>query len=387
MFADAMASALNQPVTAWRSAPGAAEVERAAVRWLDELVGFEAGGSGLLVSGGSMANLHGLACAVDRAERGHGVGPGARHRMTAYLSSEGHVSLKKGLRLLGIPPEGIRQVPIDGDRRMRPGALIELLDRDVEEGRVPTVVCGSSGTANTGAIDPLGELADVCRDRDVWFHIDGAYGAPAAMTEDYAWLRAPFARADSLSLDPHKWLFAPVDAGCILVRDPQALLRTFSEYSEYTEVSETDDIERYAFFDHGIEMSRRFRGLKVWTILKARGAASIRAHIDRDIELRRYLDERIRAEPKLEPLGSELSIACFRHLPDDPDDRTASDALNRRIAATLVREGRCYLSPTILDGMVALRACIVNFRTTREDIDILLDEVLRIGAEPGRMSR
>ncbi|MEZ4416435.1 MAG: pyridoxal-dependent decarboxylase [Gemmatimonadota bacterium] len=374
MLADAMASALNQPVTAWRSTPAAAEVERLAVRWLDELVGFAGGGSGLLVSGGSMANLHGLACAVARSELEH---PGvARERLTAYLSPEGHVSMKKALRLMGIPAANVRMLAMDARRRMRPEALKQALEEDRAQGLLPTVVCASSGTANTGAIDPLLEIASVCAPQGVWLHIDGAYGAPAAMTDGYAWLREAFARADSLSLDPHKWLFAPVDAGCILVRDPQALTRAFAEFSEYTEVSQTEEIERFAFFDQGVEMSRRFRGLKVWTILKARGWHRLRDAVAHDIALREYLDERIDAEPELQPLGSELSISCFRFLP--PSEKS-SDDVNRHIAETLVREGRCYLSPTRLDGVFALRACIVNFRTTRADIDLLLDEILRIG--------
>ncbi len=379
MMADAMASALNQPVTAWRSAPAASEVERLAVRWLDELVGFGAGGSGLLVGGGSAANLHGVACAVAAAEDDGGLGEGARHRMTAYASSEAHVSMRKALRLLGIPGDQIRRVAVDDERRMRPEALRDHMDRDRFGGFVPVVVCASAGTANTGAIDPLLEIGSVCREASVWLHIDGAYGGPAAITEEYGWMKKAFGLADSLSLDPHKWLFSPVGAGCILIRDDRALARAFSEYSEYTEVSETDEIERFAFFDQGLEMSRRFRGLKVWSILKARGWHRLRDAIVHDIALRSYLDERVGAEAELEPLGSELSISCFRYLPADSIGLEAANRLNRHIVATLIREGRCYMSPTVLDGVVSLRVCIVNFRTTATDIDFLIDEVLRVG--------
>lgn len=379
MLADAMASALNQPVTAWRSSPGATEMERLAIRWLDDFVGFGGDGHGLLVSGGSSANLHGLACAIAAAETRSDLGEGHRGRLTAYLSPEGHVSLRKALRLLGIPGPQVRAVAIDAQRRMRPDVLRTMIERDSAEGFVPAVVCASAGTANTGAIDPLSALCDVRDETSTWLHIDGAYGAPAAVTDEYSWLRETFRRADSLSLDPHKWLFTPVDTGCVLVREDSALTRAFADYSEYTAVSQTDEIERFAFFDRGVEMSRRFRGLKVWTILKTRGARRLAEAIERDIALRRYLDERIDAEPMLEPLGSELSVSCFRFVPEGRCELETLNRLNRAMIEEVVREGRCYLSPTTLDGVLALRACIVNFRTSHADIDVLVDDLLRIG--------
>lgn len=287
--------------------------------------------------------------------------------------------MRKAARLVGLRPDHIRLVPIDADRRMRPAALADAIRADRAAGLVPAIVCASSGTANTGAIDPLDDIAAIAAAERVWLHVDGAYGAPAAMLEEYAWLRGAFARADSLSLDPHKWLFAPADAGCLLVRDEAALRAAFSESSEYTTVTQTDPIERYAFFDHGLEMSRRFRGLKVWAILKARGRDGLRDAVAHDIALRRHLDQRIAAEPLLDARGSELSIACFRYAP--PGDAEAIDALNQRIADRLVRDGRFYLATTTLDGRVVLRVCIVNFRTTAEDLDALVDEILQVGKE------
>jgi len=380
MLADAMASAMNQPVTAWRSAPAATEVERLAVRWLDALVRFEAGdeGTGLLVSGGSSANLHGLAAAVSRVERA-GRGPGRRHELTAYLTAEAHLSLRKALRLLGLHPDHVRLVPTDDRRRMRPEALNEMLQADADAGLTRAVVCGSAGTANTGTIDPLDEIAAICEEAGVWFHIDGSYGAPAVMTEEYGWMAGPFGRADSLALDPHKWLFAPVDAGCILFRRDDDARQAFAWHSEYTEVTQTDPIEQYALFDRGIEMSRRFRGLKVWSILRVRGRERLCAAIAHDIALRRRLDARIAAESRLEPLGSALSITCFRYRPEGVKDEPGLNALNRRIVEALVGEGQCYLSPTTLDGRFALRVCIVNFRTQDADVDFLIDEILRLG--------
>ena len=383
VLADAMASALNQPVTAWRSTPAATEIERLAVRWLDALVGFEGGGSGLLVSGGSSANFHGMACAVTRAEARAGLEAGSRHRLTVYLSKEGHVSMRKAAQLLGVPPGQTRLLDIDDRRRLRSDALRRALEQDRASGLVPSVIGVSAGTANTGAIDPLDEVVEIAREHDVWLHIDGSYGAPAVLTEEYAWMARAFSRADSLSLDPHKWLFAPTDAGCILVRDDEDARRAFTLFSEYTEVTQTDPIERYALFDRGLEMSRRFRGLKVWTILKARGVEGLRGAISHDIALRKHLDRRIADHPRLESLGSELSLSCFRYVPEHAASPEAVDAVNREILETLVQEGRCYMSPTTLEGRYSLRVCIVSFRTQVGDVDFLVDEVLRLGGRVG----
>jgi glutamate/tyrosine decarboxylase-like PLP-dependent enzyme len=379
VLADAVASAVNQPVTAWRSSPSAMEIERLVVRWLTELTGFGGAGHGLLVSGGSSANFHALACAVVAAEARAGLPAGSRHRLTVYLSAEGHVSLRKAARLLGVPPDQVRVVEVDDRRRMRVDDLTVRLAADRAAGLVPAAVLMSAGTANTGAIDPLEEIVDLAAREGVWTHVDGSYGAPAVLAADYAWMSRPFARADSLSLDPHKWLFVPCDAGCVLVRDEAATRRAFDASSEYIAVTQTDPIERFALFDHGLEMSRRFRGLKVWTVLKGRGADALAAAIQRDVDLRRQLDARVAADPRLEPLGSELSISCFRYRPAGIDEEAAIGRVNRTIVETLVAGGRCYMSPTTLDGRYALRACIVNFRTTSADIDFLIDEVLRIG--------
>ncbi len=381
MLADAMASAVNQPVTAWRSAPAATEVERLAVRWLEELVGFSGHGTGVLTSGGSSANFHGLACALMAAEVAAGLPAGSRHRLVVYLSREGHVSMRKAAQVLGVPVDQVRLLDVDEARRMTPEQLLASIAADRAEGLVPAVVGASAGTANTGAVDPLVGLADVCEAEGVWLHVDGSYGAPAGLTPGYAWMRAAFSRADSLSLDPHKWLFAPADVGCILIRDDEAARRPFTLFSEYTAVTQTDPIERFALFDYGLEMSRRFRGLKVWSILKARGVDGIRAAIAHDIELTQHLIGRVDDDPQLESLGSELSIACFRYVPGIGLPIDQVNVVNRTILETLVSEGRCYMSPTELEGRYALRTCIVNFRTQQSDVDFLLDEVLRVGAE------
>lgn len=377
VLADMLASALNQNVTAWRSAPTAAEFERQVLRWIDELVGFHAAGHGILVSGGSAANFTAIACAIASAQ----AAPArpASEQLTIYLSREAHLSLAKAARVLGIREDYVRMIPTDERRRLQSIALQRQIEYDLAAGLTPACVCASAGTANTGAIDPLDEIADICARHSVYLHIDGAYGAPAAMTRDYRWMQQSFARADSLSLDPHKWLFAPIDVGCLLLRDAAASQHAFSLHSEYTAVTQTDPIEQFAFFDHGLELSRRFRALKVWMILKTRGADAIARVIERNIALRRYLDERVASEPGLEALGSDLSISCFRFVAPHVTDGDATNRLNQQILERLLASGRMYLSPTTLEGRYALRVCIVNFRTKQSDIDELIDQVLSEG--------
>ncbi len=381
ILADALASAMNQNVTSWRSAPAATTLERLVIRWLDELVGFDGGGHGLLVSGGSTANAAAIACAINEALVSRpGETLGSRDTLTLYVSAEGHLSLRKAARALGVSEAHIKTVPVDESRRMSAAHLEKAVQTDLADGLVPACVCASAGTANTGIIDPLGDIADVCRCHGVWLHIDGAYGAPAAATREYRWMRGALARADSLSLDPHKWLFAPLDVGCVLIRSRQASRRAFAESAAYMAVSQTDTTESFAFFDHGPELSRRFRALKVWMILKTRGTEGIARVIEQNIALRRRLDERIAAEASLELVGSELSICCFRYVPTGARDQQSLNDLNRCLLERLVREGRVYMSPTTLEGRYCLRVCIVNFRTSEADIDLLVEEVLRIGS-------
>jgi glutamate/tyrosine decarboxylase-like PLP-dependent enzyme len=261
---------------------------------------------------------------------------------------------------------------------MQPDALRAAVASDRAAGLLPVMVAGSAGTANAGSIDPLPALADIAQAAGCWFHVDGAYGAPAAMTASHAFLREGFARADSLSLDPHKWLFAPFDLGTLLVRDPHWLRDAYAETSEYITVTETAPLEAHAFFDHGMELSRRFRALKLWTMFQLRGADAYRRAIAGNIALREYLDARLQAEPELELLASGLSISCFRYRPAQAD-AAALDRINAAIQKRLVGTGEIALSPTTLDGRYSLRVCIVNFRTRREDIDWLVARVLDFG--------
>jgi aromatic-L-amino-acid decarboxylase len=369
IVAELLAAALNQNVTAWRSTPGAASVERVVLRWLDELLGFD-GGNGILTGGGSAANFHALTMAVTRGEQDRA----SRDVMTIYLSEDTHLSLAKAARVLGLRPENIRVLPVDAQRRLRTDALADAIGKDRQQGKYPLLVCASAGTANCGAIDPIEEIAGIAHRERLWLHVDGAYGAPAALTRSHAWLRAAFARADSLSIDPHKWLYAPLDIGCLLFRDGELAKRTFSETAAYTRVTQTDSVEAHAFFDHGMELSRRFRALKLWFALELHGTDAYARMIEHNIEVRRYLDARIDAHPQLERVASGLSISCFRAIGRD-GNRESVNAFNRRVLDRLLERGRFLLSPTELSGDFLLRVCIVSFRTRRHDIDMLLDSI------------
>lgn len=369
VVAELLAAALNQNVTAWRSSPGAASVEQVVLRWLDELLGF-GGESGVLTGGGSAASFNALAMAVTRGEEAGA----SRDAMTVYLSEDTHLSLAKAARVLGLRHENVHRLPVDAQRRLRTDALADAVDEDRRQRRFPLLVCASAGTANCGAIDPIVEIAELAQRERLWLHVDGAYGAPAALTPSHAWLRGAFARADSLSVDPHKWLYAPLDIGCLLFRDGALAKRTFSEAAAYTAVTQSDPVEAHAFFDHGMELSRRFRALKLWLAFKLHGTDAYARRIEDNIAVRRYLDQRIDAHPRLERVASGLSICCFRAL-GEAGDRERTNALNRRVLDRLLESGRFVLSPTELAGAFVLRVCIVNFRTRRHDIDLLLDAI------------
>ncbi len=383
VLADLLASSMNQIVTSWRSAPTATAVERRVVAWLDEMVGFQGTGHGLLLGGGSAANTEAVICAIESGLRKHGLDSWQRSRFTVYASREIHVSIRKAIRLLGIPAPNLRLLGIDEKRRLRCHELEEAVVRDRREGQIPCLVCSSAGTANSGAVDPLSEIEDLCQRFELWHHVDGSYGALAALTPEYGEMRSALCRVDSLSLDPHKWLFSPLDCGCLLLRDPEASRTAFSEHSEYTEVSQKAPLESFAFFDHGLEMSRRFRALKLWFQLKIRGVDAYRQAIRRNIELRRQLDERVRQELDLEWLASDLSISCFRYRPASEKNEDRINRTNRTILNELIRRSDYLISPTTLDGRFCLRVCIINFRTSRSEIEGFLSQVLELGEALG----
>ncbi len=373
--ADLLASVLNQNVTAWRSSPSAVTMERVVVGWLAQAIGC-ASFSGSLTGGGSAANLMGLAMARESRlpANERGAKPG-----TVYASEQVHMSIPKAIALLGIGRDNLRLVPCDDDFRIRTDLLRAEITRDVEAGLAPIAIVGSAGTVATGAIDPLPEMAEIATESGAWFHIDGAYGALAAMAEPAFF--AGLNRADSLSLDPHKWLYQPLDCGCLLYRNPADARRAFSYTGDYAKSLLEDPIESFAYFEESMELSRRFRALKLWLSLRYHGLEKFREAIRSDLQHAQLLSRLIAAESELELLAPvKLSAVCFRFLPQQRS-KLAADELNQKVLQRVVRRGKVFLSNATVHGKFSLRACFVNHRTTPDDVAQIIEEVLVVGRE------
>jgi aromatic-L-amino-acid decarboxylase len=372
-FADALASALNQNCNLWTLSPAANAVEQKVIRWFHELFSFPAGSGGILTSGGSMANLTALAAARDShlggTAREEGL-QGVTAPLVLYASDEVHNSIDKAAAILGLGLNHVRHIPCDESFRIRVDVLKETVSRDRREGFRPFCVVGSAGSVTTGAFDPLDELADFCGEEELWFHVDGAYGALAILSDRLRSQLIPASRADSLSLDPHKLLFNPLEAGCILVRDAETLRATYSFVPTYLSMVGDADLLNYA--EYGPQLSRSFKALKVWWSLRAYGRKAYTDTIDRMLDLASYMAERTLAEPELElmaPVG--FNAVCVRC-------RNLDDAQNERVLARLVSEGTAFLGRAKVNGRFCLRACFMNLRTTREDVDLIIDEIIRL---------
>lgn len=383
VYADLLASALNANVTSWRSSPSATQIERTVVRWLGDLVGFPVG-DGLLTSGGSMANMTAVHVAARRAAGGDVGRRGLRSStvpLTMYASAEAHHSLVKAADILGIGTDQVRLVAVDENHRMDVAALREAITADVAAGLRPFLVAATAGTTGTGAVDPLDDVADAAAEHGCWMHVDGAYGGPAAAVERLAPMFSGLHRADSMTLDPHKWLYTPVDCGALLFRDPTAAPLALAESSSAAYIATTGyaDEEAFAFWDHGLELSRRFRALKLWLVLRAHGTAALVRSIAEDCRLARSMGDAVERDPGLElmtPVG--LSVCCFRVVPPRWDGgEQALDTLNAHVMTAVQREGTAYLSGATVHGRTTLRACITNFRTADRDVDVTLRAVHR----------
>lgn len=375
---DFLASALNQNVTSWRSAPSATTIERQTIGWLASMLGLPTSTAGLFVSGGSMANFAALATALrastDADVNQRGVAA-LRQAPIIYAASTVHMSIPKAAAMLGVGRDAIRNLPVDAEFRLDVSALDRAITEDRAAGRLPICVVASAGDVNTGAIDRLDDIADACNRHNVWFHVDAAYGGFAALAPSVADRFRGLARADSIALDPHKWLYAPVDVGCLLARDYAALHRTFSHGASYVDVIADERMSDFAFWDYGPELSRRFRALKVWFALKLHGVDAIAAAIESNIQMARHLAAAVDASDDFERLApAPLSIVCFRYAPAGLP-AGALDALNRRLMVAVQRNGDAYLSNAVVNGRFALRACIVNYRTSAADVEQLLSAI------------
>jgi glutamate/tyrosine decarboxylase-like PLP-dependent enzyme len=390
-IADLLAAAMNPSCAGGDHA--AIYVERAAVRWLMELVGFPTASSmGLLVSGASVATIIALAAARQRVAAANGWDiradglQGARPRLRVYVSEEGHSCLRKAAELLGLGASAVRAVPVDDRFQMDVPALRDAIAADRHAGDLPFCVAASAGTVGTGAIDPLVAIADLCERERLWLHIDGAYGALGVLAKDQAARYAGMERADSLALDPHKWLSVPVECGCVLVRDGALLRDSFSFVPPYLRTEEGKGFGGLPWFsEYGVQQTRGFRALKLWMVLQHLGRNGVAALVERHLALAQHLAKLIDASADLErlaPVG--LSIVAFRYAPAalrGDDERL--DALNERLMHQLQADGDVFLTNTSLRGRFALRACILHYATTADDVAALIEVVRRTGGALG----
>ena len=378
VMADLLASALNQNVAKWHLAPSMTEIERRVIAWTAEFIGLAHHNGGVIVSGGSAANLTGLTVARNLfAEKSNVRAKGlfALPPLIVYGSDQSHASIEKSIELLGLGSAHLHRIRTNDDYTIDLDALAKQITTDKRVGYTPFCLIGNAGTVNTGAIDPLDELAAIAHEHSMWLHVDGAYGGLAASIGDKRGLYKGLAMADSIALDYHKWLYQPFEIGCTLVKDWDALKRTYYKSAEYLDYGAHE--KRFDVSSHHFDLSRNAKAFKVWMSFKAYGAEQFAAMIDKDIAAADYLATRIREAKDFELVSSgELAIVCFRYIRQGSLDETSLDRLNAQLLEALERDGRLFITGTKLKGRQVIRACIINHRIQNADIDVML-EIIR----------
>jgi aromatic-L-amino-acid/L-tryptophan decarboxylase len=371
---DFLASALNIYAGSWMESSGPSQVELQVLDWFKDWIGYPASASGILLSGGSGANMTALACARET------LAGAMRDDLVVYVSDQAHSSLARAGRTLGFRPQQVTVLPADSEFRMRPDLLAGAMAADVAAGRRPLFVAASAGSTNTGTVDPLAELSAVARRQGAWLHVDAAYGGFAALTERGRALLRGMELADSVTLDPHKWLYQPFECGCLLVRDGERLRRAFTLIPDYLADVEAAD-EEVNFADLGVQLTRNARAFKVWLSVSMFGVAAFRAAIDASLDLARRAEARVRERPELELLSpAQLGIICFRRR--FPGGEAAQDAGNAAIVRALAASGRGLVSSTRLHGSYAIRLCALNHASTVADVEATLDWLATADAPP-----
>lgn len=374
VLGDWLATGHNIFAGVWSIAEGPNSLELAVLEWFREWIGMPEGAGGLLTNGGSGATLTALVAARHAVVQDE---PARIARLVVYTSDQAHSAVARAAWIAGIPRTQVRALRSDDDFRLRPADVRAAIAADRAAGLIPLAVVASAGTTNTGAVDPLDELADLCAAEDVWLHVDAAYGGFAILTEHGRALMSGLGRCDSVALDPHKWLHVPFECGCLLARDPARLRAAYQILPEYM-LDVAPGEERVNFADHGEQLTRQARALKVWLGVRYYGLAALRAQIDRAISLARHAERLVRDEPLLEVTAPQgLSVLCFRVHPQGMDSQRELDALNERVNTAVNADGRFLISSTRLRGVFTLRMCVVGFRTTAEDVEGVIRAVVR----------
>lgn len=374
-FAEAIAATLNQNCNFWQLSPAASVIERKVISWLAQLFQYPASSGGLFTSGGSMATLVALATAIQDKYSGDFRQAGLQSilkPLVVYTSEEAHRCVEKDAVILGLGLGNVHKIPADANFRIRLDLLQAAVREDRSAGKQPFCLVAAAGTVNTGAIDPIEDLADFCAEQNLWLHVDGAYGGLFVLSERIRCELLPCSRADSIALDPHKLLFAPLEAGCLLVRDRDKLRRAFRFASDYLSVDEDPLLTNY--LEYGPQLSRSFKALKVWCALQVFGVKAFRDVMEETLDLARYLEKLIQRDPGWELLAPvHLNAVCFRI-------RDSDDARNQSVLSKLVDEGAALLGPVRIRGKMGLRACVTNYRTTKADIDLIWGRLKHLAA-------
>ncbi|HVF23875.1 MAG TPA: aminotransferase class V-fold PLP-dependent enzyme [Pyrinomonadaceae bacterium] len=383
VWADALSSLLNQNAGAWRNGPTSAMIEARVIRWLCDLLEYGSPSSGTLASGGSEANLIALKCARDNAvatikDRGLRSAAGD---LVVYASEQCHYSIDKSVDLLGLGRESLRKIPTDERFHIRVDALAEQIESDRAAGRIPCCIVGVAGTTSTGVIDPLEDLAAIAREYGCWYHIDAAYGGTLAFSSQHKEKLRGIALADSITFDPHKWMFVPFSCGATLVRDGGRVLRdSFDMSPEYLSEDRGGADVEFDFFRYGQMGTRRFNSLKLWMAIKFMGARGYAQTVERQIELTNYLASQLDQIPGFKRVGQvETAVCCFRYLPESVSrlDGIEQDRVQQRLQQTIERSGEAWLTTTVLHGRRAMRVNINSFLTEQRHVDILLAALQR----------
>ena len=380
-LADMLAATVNPNIGGYNLSPMATEIERQVLRWIADFVGYNINCGGIFVSGGNMANF---VCflAARRAKLNESIREQGLPKYLKYLiyCPEGtHTWIQKAMDLFGFGTENIRWIKLNEHGQMKLDLLAEQIKEDIKKGYKPFMVIANAGSVGTGAVDRLDEISEICTENDLWFHIDGAYGAPAAALEENKSMFKGIEKADSIAMDPHKWFYSPLEAGCALVKDPAYMTDAFSYRPNYYNFSGDGEEEPVNFYEYGFQNSRGFRALKVWLMLRQAGRNGYIKMIRDDIKLAEYLYQKSSQHPELEAISQNLSITTFRYKPAENIDEEKLNNLNEMLLNKLQSGGEVFLSNAIINGKYCLRACIVNFRTDYEDIDALVEIVVREG--------